>query len=280
MKNRIGINLWNWTDCFNDSGMKWIDHVAHLGFSSIEIGMNVTDFDYAEVRRRVEMNGLLLTLCGAFTQGRDISNFSEEIRNNTEKYMTDCFIAAEKMGAKLFVGPVYAGGKKRHLLTDDDAKREWELAVSGLRKMAAIAQECGVTIALEPINRYSTSVVNTVDQALQMLLDIGCPNVQILFDTYHANIEENNVCDALEKVCASGSLVHFHACENHRGAPGTGSQPWEKLIGILKKYNYRGSLTMEMFPEGFMDGSWQKEHLSRDDCACEGRRQLEKLLSE
>lgn len=112
--------------------------------------------------------------------------------------------------------PVYAGGAKAHNLNIDDRKREWELAVNGLKEMADIARECGVVIGVEPVNRYRTSVVNTVEQALQMVADIDKANIQILFDTYQANIEESNVCTALEIVLKAGKLAHFHACENNK----------------------------------------------------------------
>ena len=219
-----------------------------------------------------------MTLCGAFTQGRDLSSFSEEVRDSTKKYITDCLKAAERMGAGLFVGPVYAGGKKRHLLCEGEAAREWDLAVAGLRELSGAARDCGVTIALEPLHRYSTSVVNTVDQALRMVSDIGSPAVRILFDTFHAAIEEDNVCGALEKVCAAGQLAHFHACENHRGAPGTGSQPWERLAAVLKRHGYGGCLTMELFQTGFMDAPWQRDPLSPDERARLGLNRLRSLM--
>jgi len=275
--NRFGISLWNWIQTFGDEHLGLIDKVAEIGFGAVEIGMNKTCFDYAAVRKKVEANGLELTLCAALVKGRDISSFDESVRNSTKRYLTDCFKVAERMNARLFAGPVFAGGGKAHGLNSDDRKREWDLAVAGLREMAGVAMECGVVIGLEPVNRYRTSVVNTVAQALQMVADIDKPNVGILFDTYHANIEETNVCTALEEVLKKGKLVHFHACDNNRGAPGMGHMPWRDLALLLKKYGYQGHLTMETFAAGGLDGGWQPLATTQDELADIGLRNLRRL---
>lgn len=277
--NRIGINLWNWTPRFGDGSLGLLDKAADLGFGSAEIGMNEPDFNFAAVRRRAKEDGLTLTLCGAFGKGRDLSNFDEDIRNAAKEYMHTCFRAAEAMGASLFVGPAYTGGGKAHLLPEAERQWEWTLAVEGLREMAVFARECGVTIAIEPLHRYHTSVVNTAAQALQMVKDINEPNVGILFDTYHASMEEADLCAALQAVCEVGALRHFHACENHRGAPGTGSIPWENVLRVLRNHRYKGCFTLELFPKGFMDGPWSDPELSPDEMALKGLSTLRSLLS-
>lgn len=276
--NRFGINLWNWTAVYGDEHIGLIDKAAGIGFGAVEIGMSQTGFNYSKVKERVEANVLELTLCAAMVKGRDISNFDEGIRNSTKQYMTECFKAAEKMGSRLFAGPVFAGGGKAHNLSPDDRKREWHLAVVGLKEMADVALECGVVIGVEPLNRYRTSVVNTVDQALEMVSDIDNPNVQILFDTYQANIEESNVCTALEKVLEAGKLAHFHACENNRGVPGMGHLPWDELIILLKKYGYKGHLTMETFVTGALDAGWYPLAQSQDELASVGLKNLQELF--
>ncbi|HYH03384.1 MAG TPA: sugar phosphate isomerase/epimerase family protein, partial [Bacillota bacterium] len=193
----MGINLWNWVNCYSDPERYLFAKAAQLGFNACEIGMVNTDFDYSAVRSIAEELQMELTLCGAFVKGRDISNFDCQVRENTKRYFLECFKAAEAMGARVFGGPVYAGGGKAHLLSPNDRQREWALAVDGLAEMARIAGDYGVIIAIEPINRYRTSVVNTVDQALQLISEIGSSNVGILFDTYQAGIEEENVVAAL-----------------------------------------------------------------------------------
>ena len=127
-----------------------------------------------------------------------------------------------------------------------------------------------MTLAVEAVNRYRTSVVNTTAQALAMVRDINSPHVGILFDTYQSCIEDEDVCAALESVLRAGKLLHFHACANHRGAPGTGHLPWERLLGLLRDYGYQGHITMETFCPGGLDPSWYPLAESQDALAEQG----------
>src|SRR5690554_7412563 len=102
--NRFGINLWNWVPIFTDEHLSLIDKAARIGFGAVEIGMNQINFNYAAVRERIEANNLELTLCAALIKGRDISNFDENIRSNTKKYLIECLQAADQMNANLLVG--------------------------------------------------------------------------------------------------------------------------------------------------------------------------------
>lgn len=254
--NRIGINLWNWVGDFNHSKTDYIEKAAFLGYTAIEIGMENIDFNPIPVKKVIEANNLEVTICAALNKGRDISSFDEEIRKNTKQYMKRCFELGQKLGAKIFVGPVYAGGGKAHLLSPSDKKKEWNLAVEGLREMADVAIEHGMSIAIEPLNRYRTSVVNTLEQALQMVHDIERVNVGILYDTYQANIEEKNIYKALQFVCESGKLLHVQFSDSNRGAPGMGHIDFKPIVSLLKDYHYKGHITVETFANGIFDCGW------------------------
>ena len=93
------------------------------------------------------------------------------------------------------------------------------LAVDGLRELARRAEHYGVVLSVEPLNRYRTSVANTAGQVLRMVEEVDAPNVGVHFDTYHALLEERDLCAALEQVLQAGKVNHFHACANNRGAP-------------------------------------------------------------
>lgn len=254
--NKIGINLWNWTGDFDDSKIEYIHRAANFGYRAIEIGLENTEFDPLPVKKVIEENNLEVTICAALTKGRDISSFDEDIRNNTKEYMRNCFVLGEKLGAKKFVGPVYAGGGKAHLLSSEDKAKEWYLAVEGLREMADIASEHGISIAIEPLNRYRTSVVNTIEQAIQMVNDIDKDNVGILYDTYQANIEEVNIYEALKRACESGKLFHVQLSDSNRGAPGMGHIDYNPIFLLLKEYGYSGHITVETFTNGVFDSGW------------------------
>ncbi len=266
--NKFGISLWNWVKVFDDSAAQYIDRAAALGFTAVEIPLDSTALDTAALAARLRANSLESTVCAAMTKGRDVSSDDESERAAARAYLLRAVDVAAALGAKLVGGPIYAGGGKAHLLDADAQRRERERAVKTLRDTARHAAECGVALAIEPLHRYRTSVVNTAAQAVELCREIGEPNVGVLFDTYHANIEEQNITGALDAVIKSGMLKHFHACSNSRGAPGDGHLPWEEICALLRG-RYAGHLTMECFRAGGFDSTW-REQGGADELAARG----------
>lgn len=277
--NALSINLWNWSAKLDESCLPLIEKVASMGFTAVELPMTDPVLPKG-LTEEIKKYGLEVSLCTALTQGRDISNFDPDIRASTEEYLLACVQCAADIGAGALCGPLYAGGGKQHFLPPEQKAAEWGLAITGLRRIADSAAEKGVVLAVEPLHRYRTSVVNTTEQALQLIGDIGRDNVQVHFDTFHANIEEIDVCAALEAVLKARKLAHFHACANNRGAPGSGHLPWERIFGLLKAYGYSGHITMETFAEGFMDAPWYPLAESRDALAMEGLAYLKRVCRE
>jgi D-psicose/D-tagatose/L-ribulose 3-epimerase len=256
--NPIGINLWNWTNDFNETKLNYIKKASELGYTAIEIGLENVDFDPVPVKMEIDSNQLQVTLCAALSSGRDISSFDENVRQSTKQYMKKCFQLGESLGAKIYAGPIYAGGGKAHLLSTKDKEREWKFAVDGIREMAEEAANHGMSIAIEPLNRYRTSVVNTIKQALQLIADINKDNVGILFDTYQANIEEVNIYESLKQVLVSGKLFHVQLSDSNRGAPGMGHIDFDPIFSLLKEYRYMGHITVETFARGVFDCGWNE----------------------
>ena len=222
------------------------------------------------LRDEVRACGLEVSLCAAMGAGRDLSSFDAGVRASTMDYLTDCLKTGAEVGAVMLAGPLYAGGGKRHVLPPDEAAREWELAVTGLQELSRRAEEYGIKLALEPLNRYRTSVINTVEQVLRLLADVDRANVGIHYDTYHACLEEADLLVSLETALQSGKVTHFHACSNNRGAPGDGIVPWGDVFALLKKYSYDGHVTMETFAPGGLDASWVNVHGTPDEVAARG----------
>ncbi len=276
--NKVGINLSNWTNTFDQTQFHLFEKVSKLGFNAVEIGISDFNIDAKVVKREIEKNNLEPVVCAFLTKGRDISNFDEQIRTNTLQYFKQCIEFANEIGAKVICGPLYSGGGKAHFLNVDDRKKEWSFAVNGLKQVAGMANKCDITLAIEPIHRYRTSVVNNIEQTIKLVNDIDCSNVGILFDTYHANIEEIDVCAALEDALKTGKLVHFHACANNRGPAGEGHLPWGKIFALLKKYNYSGQINQEMFIPGGLDATWI-ELGDRDEMAKLGLTNIQKHIN-
>lgn len=275
--NRIGINLWNWSNRPFEDFEGLIEKTATFGFDAVELPMGELDVNWDRVRQAAERNHLEITLCASLPVGSDISNFEESARQQAETYLLRCCEIGGILGAKVLSGPIYSGGGKRHLLDEEKKKKEWEYAVSGLRNIARKAAENGMKIGIEPINRYRTSVVNRAEQGLAMCEDIGESNTGLLYDTYQANIEEKDVAQALEFVLKKQKLVHLHTCENHRGAPGSGHIAWKEIARLLKEYGYEGHCTMELFCPGGLDASWAAEK-DRDKEAKDGLHFLKRIF--
>lgn len=155
--------------------------------------------------------------------------FDSAVRASTMDYLTTCLETAGQLGAGILAGPLYTGGGKRHWLSPDEKKREWMLAVDGLRELARRAEHYGVVLSVEPLNRYRTSVANTAGQVLRMVEEVDAPNVGVHFDTYHACLEERDLCAALEQVLQAGKVNHFQPART-TAARRTGSNPLGGLI--------------------------------------------------
>lgn len=264
--NCLGINLWNWVPGLGDDCLGLPTRAARMGFTAVELPMTRTTLP-AGLEAEIRDTGLAVSLCAALGAGRDLSSFDEEVRRTTMDYLTECLQVGQRLGATVLAGPLYAGGGKRHALPPDERRREWELAVTGLQELARRADQCGMKLALEPLCRYRTSVVNTVDQALQMIRDIDRPNVGLHYDTFHACLEEADLLASLRTALRSGRVFHFHACANNRGAPGQGILPWDDVLGLLVQERYPGHITMETFAPGGLDASWVQVHPEPDEVA-------------
>ena len=116
-----------------------------------------------------------------------------------------------------------------------------------LRPVCEYGAERGVKVAVEPLVRYETSLVNTVEQALEVIDGLPAEGCGLLLDTYHANIEEKDALGCIDTVHATGKLNHIHISENDRGTPGTGHAPCREAIRKLKGLGYDGWLTIEAF---------------------------------
>lgn len=271
--NILGVNLWNWCAGLNENCLGKPTRAAELGFTAVELPMTVptvSDKLAAELRD----TGLAVTLCAALGPGRDLSNEDAAVRSATMDYLTACLKTGAELGASVFCGPLYTGGGKRHWLSEDEKKAEWERAVTGIQALSAIAEDCGVALSLEPLNRYRTSVCNTAGQVLEMVSDIDRANVGLHYDTYHACLEEKDLPVSLENALKSGKVNHFHACANNRGAPGQGVIPWDAVMDLLVKYQYPGHITMETFAPHGLDSSWIEVHEEPDLLAANGLRYL------
>ena len=280
---KIGVNTWVWTSPFSTKDFDLIPKVKQMGFDVLEVALeDASIIDAKLLRKMTEDNGLSVTVCGAFGPTRDISSGDPAIRTNGADYIRESIRFAEQVGARIFAGPVYSAVGKTRLVPDEQKKREWGWCVENLREVGKAATDAGVTIGIEPLNRFETDMINLSEQAVKLVRDVGSPAYKIHMDTFHGNIEEKSIPDAIRKL-GKGMLCHFHACENDRGIPGTGHQDWIGIRDALRSVEYDGAAVIESFTPGTVEiakaaSIWRPLAPTQDELARQGALFLRELF--
>lgn len=184
-------------------------------------------------------------VCGAFGPERDLSHDDPERRRQGVDYLRGCIDLAAAVGSPHVAGPMYATTGKARMLPPDARAQQFRWAAESIREAADHAGECGVTLAIEPLNRFETDLVNTVEQGLQLCAATGRDNVGLLLDTFHMNIEEKHLGAAVR--LAGDRVFHVQVAENDRGTPGSGHVPWAEFFTALDDIDYRGQVVVESF---------------------------------
>ncbi len=243
---QYGASTFIWVSPFSEQTLDLIDRVKALGFDIIEICVEDPDrIDVEQLRPHLERTGMHASICGAFGPDRDISCDDAATRNNGIAYIKRCVDIAADLAAPTVIGPMYAATGKTRLQTADERERQTLLAVENIRIVADYAASRGVRLAVEPLNRFETDFLNTVDQAMIFLGRVDRENVGLLLDTFHMNIEETSIPDALRR--AGRKVFHFHACANDRGTPGHDHLPWPQIVAALRDIHYPGPVVIESF---------------------------------
>jgi D-psicose/D-tagatose/L-ribulose 3-epimerase len=238
---KYGINTFLWTASFNEWNLDLLPRIKAMGFDGVELArFSFDDCPTAPIRRALEENALECTFCTALTGRLSLAN---EQAPAALTFLRDAIHWAAEVGAKTVAGPFcsavgYLPGRRR---TED----EWQRAIEGLRSLTPVLEETGVALAVEPLNRFETFFLNTGADAAALCDAVNHPQVGVLFDTFHANIEERSIRSALVKI--GRHLKHVHTCENDRGTPGSGHVAWPELFDSLGRLHYDGWLVIESF---------------------------------
>ncbi|MES2438610.1 MAG: sugar phosphate isomerase/epimerase family protein [Verrucomicrobiota bacterium] len=280
----FGASTWLWTSPFRSSDVELLKTIAALGFKSVELPIEDPALVDAKALRPVlEDLGLTVHVCGAFGPGRDLTNADAAVRDSGRAYISSCLDIAAGLGATFLAGPMYSEVGKARQLPEDERRREWDLAVSELRKVSAAAGERGLSIALEPINRFETDLVNTTADSLRMIRDIDHPAAKVMIDTFHMTIEESDIGAAIR--AAGKDLIHVQVSENHRGVTGTGLTPWTSFRDALREIDYNGSIVIESFTPDNRDLAgavciWKRFTPTQDEFAARGLAFLQQLFAQ
>jgi D-psicose/D-tagatose/L-ribulose 3-epimerase len=280
---RFGASTFIWVSPFSNKTLGLIKKVREMGFDIIEICIeDPATIDASRISEALKENDLKATICGAFGPDRDASSEDRNIRANTISYLKACIDAAQELGSPFVAGPMYSATGKTRLLSSDERAKQWSLAIETLKPVADYAGQRSVQLAIEPLNRFETDFINTVEQGMDLVGRIGASNVGFLLDTFHMNIEEKDIAAAIRK--AGSKVFHFHSCENDRGTPGTGHVEWKEVASALREINYQGPVVIEAFTTEITEiaravSLWRPLAPSQDSLARDGLRFLQKIFN-
>jgi len=245
--NPIGANLWIWDSPITDAVIRRrAPLIASMGFNLIELPLeNPGDWSPRLVKPILDDLGLAASVCAAMGPGRDLTTGDAATVSATRDYLQHCIDAAAGVGASVVAGPIYAPTGVTGSRTLEERDRAIAVVAANLGPVLDHARESGVRLAIEPLNRFETSLFNTVGQTLELLRAVDRPELGLLLDTFHMNIEERSQPEAIR--AAGSSLFHFHACGNDRGAPGGDGIDWLGIRDALSEIGYRGAITIESF---------------------------------
>jgi D-psicose/D-tagatose/L-ribulose 3-epimerase len=241
---RLGLNLFLWSGQATEALFPVLEKVKKWGFDGVEFPLFHTDEEvYRRLRGKLDELGLGCTGCTVAMPDKNPIGDTESVRQAGVAHLKDMLRMCNILGADVLCGPLCApvGGLKGRGRTAD----EWRWAVESMRQVGPYAEEMGVTAAVEYLNRFEMYFVNIAADLKRLVAEVDHPRIRMMFDTFHANIEEKDTYKAC-KGCGK-FLAHVHISESDRGVPGTGQVDWSGAFKAVKELKYSGWLTIESF---------------------------------
>ncbi|MCC7087444.1 MAG: sugar phosphate isomerase/epimerase [Pirellulales bacterium] len=240
---QFGMNLLLWTDHLHDGLLPVLEMLKRQGWDGVEIPVLDLSLNYAEWGKRLRDLDLRCTAATARTAADNPISPDAKIRAagvEATKRALDCCAA---LGSKLLIGPFHSalGEFSGKMPTAD----EWKWGIESMRQVSEYAGKVGVTLAIEFLNRFECYLLNHVADTVKFLKDVNHPNCRMMYDTFHANIEEKDPIAALH--AAAPYTVMIHISENDRGTPGQGNIPWKETFQAIKDVKYDGWIVVEAF---------------------------------
>ncbi len=284
--NPIGANAWIWVSPLTGERLAALaPRVRAWGFDLFELPVEQPgDWDPARAAELLGELGLGASVCLVMPPGRELVAADAGVIAATQDYLRAVIDAAAVVGATAVCGPAYSSVGRTWRLAPGERRALYAQLAESLRPVADHAAQRGVRLGIEPLVRYETSVLNTVEQALEAIDPLPAQGCGLLLDTYHANVEERGVADAIR--LAGDRLVHLHACGNDRGAPGPDDNlDWEGIARALREVAYEGAVVIESFTaenEAIATAAsiWRRLAPTQDELATDGLAFLRGLLAE
>lgn len=245
---KLGIFMNFWEKSWDADHIKYINKAADIGFDILEFQaqslLTMSGERMAEIKKAADDRGIELTYSLGLDPSYDISNADAAIRNRGIEYLKNIVECVGTMDGKIISGVSYAGWGMTDFIMDDKSSL-WNNSVESMSQIVKTAEDYGVVYCVEAVNRFESVLINTAEEALAYVRQVGSDNIGVLLDTYHMNIEENNIGNAIR--LAGEKLVNFHTGENNRRAPGRGHLDWDEIFQALRDIGYKGRIVSEPF---------------------------------
>lgn len=281
---QYGVSTWLWTSPFTTDTVSLFPKIKSFGYDVVEIPVEYPEqIDAVKISEALKANGLKAVVCGAFGPDRDLTHDDPAVHASCFRYIEACFRLCNAWEAKFFAGPMYSAVGKARMVSSEQRKIEWDRAVTNIYKVCQSANQHGLDIALEPLNRFESDLINTAEDVMRLIKDVNHPAAKVLLDGFHMAIEETDLEKAITHV--GDKLIHVQVSENYRGTPGSGQTPWHAFKKGLENVNYKGIVSIESFtPEiKSLAGAvciWKNLASSQDNFATDGIAFLKKLLND
>ena len=227
--------------------LKYVEKAARLGFDILEIGgAPLSEYSAEDIRtlkRCADDNGIIITVGYGPTWNHNIGSSDPKIRAEAIEWYKKTFEVMAGLDSHLMGGALYS-----YWPVDFSAvnkAEDWKNSVEGMQILAPIAAQYGIDLGMEVLNRFENHILNTAEEGVAFVKEVGMDNVKVMLDTFHMNIEESSIGDAIRT--AGKLLGHFHTGECNRMVPGKGRIPWHEIGDALKDIEYDGTVVMEPF---------------------------------
>ena len=245
---RIGTHFAYWNRTWAVDYLALAERAKSCGLDVLEVGadhlLKMSDAELEELRTTAKDLGLEISANLGPPKDKDISSANAEIRKAGVDFLCGILRQMVKIDCKILIGALY--NHWPYDFVDIDKEALWARAVEGMKQVGDEADRLGITIALEILKRFESCILNTVEEGLKFCADVNKASVKLLLDTFHMNIEEDNIGDAFR--LAGDMVAHVHVGEANRKLPGTGrNMPWNEIAQALKDINYKGMVVMEPF---------------------------------
>lgn len=226
----------------------YVKKAAELGFDILEIGAkplpDYTEEEIMKLRDTAKKYGITLTCGYGPAKDQNIGSSDPAIFENGMKWFTKLFQVMEQLDIHFLGGAIYSYWPVDYT-SPIDKERDWKTAVEGMKQLATVAKKYQVTIGMEVLNRFEGYLLNTAEEGIRFVDEVGMDNVKVHLDTFHMSIEEESIPKAIRKV--GKRLGHLHTGEQNRMVPGMGTMPWREIGEALKEIGYDGNVVMEPF---------------------------------